>query len=242
MGSGADYHFIDELLKNPFYIAIKDNDIDQVQKLIEKGQDVNERFDLHYDALGVAIYYNNFEIVKILLEHGYDVTKLKENYDRISYMDEDIIKLLNLYGLRLDFDKLVDYMFSTNARTLGNIQRLNYFIRNAKNFYVKPEHIEQAVRSGNRNLEEYLDKEIKFKYYKKMTGRFEKSKPEQDPYEYDEEKEMFPYLSLSGQLPHLPYDITELIAKYASGYSQFGIKGISRKIRLMDKIIKYLLN
>ena len=51
---------------NSLFDACKENSIDQVKLLLEKGTDVNIKDDYGHTVLHIASYHNNIEIVKLL--------------------------------------------------------------------------------------------------------------------------------------------------------------------------------
>jgi|GEM_PF-4731039 len=62
------YH--NERRGSPLIIAIRNGNINKVKQLIEENCDINEKNSDNYTSFDAAVYWNRYEIAKLLLDHG----------------------------------------------------------------------------------------------------------------------------------------------------------------------------
>jgi ankyrin repeat protein len=67
------------ILKDAFITALKQGDTKQLQKLIDRGFDINTKFPYGLSMLHSAAYYGSPEIVELLLKNGADVNAQNED-------------------------------------------------------------------------------------------------------------------------------------------------------------------
>lgn len=95
--------------KNPLFIAVDNNDINEVKNLIARGADVNEK-DENYDditSLFLAVENGNLEIVQYLLDFGAKVNKRdEEKQTPLMRLDEDatpeLVRILIKHGAKIN--------------------------------------------------------------------------------------------------------------------------------------------
>lgn len=74
--------------KSPFHMSIVKGDVETVQKLIELGQDVNEK----WNGLTPAMYaakFNRTEVLAVLIDNGANLkTKCDKGYTALEYAEQ----------------------------------------------------------------------------------------------------------------------------------------------------------
>ena len=87
-------------MKEEWFKAIENNNINKVNELINQGIDVNIQNTLGYTALILTSYYGYNQIVELLLKHPNININIQNNYDNTAliealyYRHEEIVKSL----------------------------------------------------------------------------------------------------------------------------------------------------
>lgn len=61
-------------IREPLVRAAADNEVEEVERLLNKGHDVNAKSRSGFTALGIAIRFKRTETVEVLLKHNADVS------------------------------------------------------------------------------------------------------------------------------------------------------------------------
>lgn len=123
---------IKSIVKNPFNeplkLAIIKGNLDIVKLLIEKGANINVKYDLYNTPLHIAMINGNLEIVKLLIEKGADVNAKNETNDTPLHIamikgNHDIVKLLIEKGADINIEntKLIKPLDSVKDGEILNL-------------------------------------------------------------------------------------------------------------------------
>ena len=84
---------------------IRTGDIESIKNYIDSGYDLNIWDNRGYTVLTKAAYYDNIEIVKLLLDAGVDINKENDNGNALIWATTksniDIIKVLLIAGYKI---------------------------------------------------------------------------------------------------------------------------------------------
>ena len=115
--------------------AVVEDDVQEVQRLIENGIDLNSRCDQGASALSGAILHGNLSIIRLMLEHGADPNLVADEPAATIYSEKPmdlarqasflmdwekyhpIVKLLESFGAT-DCDGRVESDEDSNAREI----------------------------------------------------------------------------------------------------------------------------
>lgn len=106
-------------------------DIQQIKKCIEKGDDIESKSNSGYTPLHIASWSGNIEIVKFLLEQGADIESKNKNRDTplniaLSYGRIEIVKFLLEQGADIESKRRVGkdftrYLNKEQKEEIGNL-------------------------------------------------------------------------------------------------------------------------
>jgi len=75
-----------------FFDALDDEDVEKVEELLNAGIDPNCRDEDHYPAICVCAHYGNIKLLKLLIDHGADIS---------SHAPVDSIRYVHLHFISL---------------------------------------------------------------------------------------------------------------------------------------------
>ena len=126
--AGADVNKKASCGYTPLYLAVKMNNIESVNALLEAGAAVETTGGdpLQKTALLLAIDINKVGLVRSLLKHGANVNAVDQfgNGALVYAKDPEIVKLLIDHGARVDYLNKVGGNAMTNAANHGNVEKM----------------------------------------------------------------------------------------------------------------------
>ncbi len=91
----------------PLHIAVRDNDLEELKRILRNKVDINKKNSSGYTPLMYAVNERNLEATELLLERGAAIDECSENgwtimMIAISNQDIDMVKLLFKYGVNIN--------------------------------------------------------------------------------------------------------------------------------------------
>lgn len=137
-----------------------------VKQLIEKGANVNAKHSIGKTAMNDALYGNNYDVIPILIENGYDLKKDGVSLRQaVSARQTQAIKLFLDYGVDVNFCK-PDMVYPYNSTPVhiaaknDDYETVKLLVDNGADVTVKDKYGERpyncAVENGNQEMMAFL--------------------------------------------------------------------------------------
>lgn len=152
---------------NPaIFIACSNSDAKIVKLLIENGADVNAIHRIGKTAMTNALYDNNYEVIPLLIEHGYDLKNDGSSLRQAVYNRQyKAIKLFLDYGVNVNFCK-PDMVFPYNSTPVhiaaqnNDIKTVKLLVEYGADVTIKDKYGERpyncAVSNNNDEMQAFI--------------------------------------------------------------------------------------
>lgn len=136
------------------HIAIKNQDINMIKKLIEQGADINIRAEYNYTPIQYACLSNNYEAVKILLENNANILNEELLHIVCVLGNQRLLKLLIEYGCNVNELDKYGRTPAYWAVQEDNLTCLKILYEQGANFSIKGENEETLLyfATGEKNI------------------------------------------------------------------------------------------
>ena len=147
-------------------MACSNCDTDIVKQLIEKGANVNAKHRIGKTAMNDALYGNNYDVVSILIENGYDLKKDGVSLRQaVSARQKKAIKIFLDNGVDVNFCK-PDMVYPYNSTPVhiaaqnNDLETVKLLVEKGADVTIKDKYGERpyncAVKNGNEEMKFFL--------------------------------------------------------------------------------------